>query len=376
MNQMMDRRAILHLNWLLLLATLLIVAAGILNLYSASLTHTQDGLSLANHYQKQILWGGVGVLAMFVCMLFDYRRLSGMAVPILILSIFGLLAVFLFGGHGGGAKRWLDLGVMRVQPSEAVKVAIIIVGAKLLARDKEPLGWIEFLKVLCVGLVPVSMVIAQPDLGTGGSILLILCGMILYRGVKKNVLKVCAIVVLISPLIIWKLVMPNLLEYQQERIIGFVNPEKASKKAKYQKEQALIAIGSGQVDGKGYLEGMQSKLSFLPERHTDYAIAVFGEEWGFIGNIALISAYCVFLLSIYASARDAKDRFGSFLCAGVYFYFFWHIAINIGMVLGMLPVVGIPLPFFSYGGSAMLVNFCLVGIVLNVSMRRFVFKPV
>ena len=138
--------------------------------------------------------------------------------------------------------------------------------------------------------------------------------------------------------------------------------------------QSRIAIGSGELWGKGFKEGTQSQLRFLPERHSDFAVAVFGEEWGFVGCVALVTLFCLFLLSIFSTAAQAKDRFGSMLVVGVFFYFFWQILINMGMVIGIMPVVGIPLPFISYGGSATVVNFTLLGIVLNVSMRRFMFK--
>ncbi len=165
-------------------------------------------------------------------------------------------------------------------------------------------------------------------------------------------------------------------DYQKRRIVSFLNPESDPKGAGYHKLQSEIAVGSGELWGKGFLGGTQSHYRFLPEKHTDFALAVFSEEWGFVGSMVLLSLFCAFLYQIALVARDAKDLFGSYLAAGVFFYFFWQILINMGMVLGLMPVVGIPLPFLSYGGSATLVNFCLVGLVLNVSMRRFLFKKV
>jgi rod shape determining protein RodA len=163
-------------------------------------------------------------------------------------------------------------------------------------------------------------------------------------------------------------------EYQKQRVLTFLNPGDDPLGSGYHIIQSQIAIGSGEMWGKGFMEGTQSQLRFLPEKHTDFAFAVFGEEWGFVGCLILLVLFCLFLLAIFNTARDAKDRFGSFLSAGVFFYFFWQFLINMGMVMGLMPVVGIPLPFISYGGSATLVNFCLIGLVLNVSMRRFVFK--
>jgi rod shape determining protein RodA len=163
-------------------------------------------------------------------------------------------------------------------------------------------------------------------------------------------------------------------DYQRQRILGFLDPSDDPLGAGYHIIQSQIAIGSGGFWGKGFLGGTQSHLRFLPEKHTDFAVAVFGEEWGFVGAMLLLTVFCAFLYQLVVIAREAKDGFGSFLAAGVFFYFFWQILINMGMVLGLMPVVGIPLPFLSYGGSATLVNFCLIGIALNVSMRRYIFK--
>ena len=163
-------------------------------------------------------------------------------------------------------------------------------------------------------------------------------------------------------------------DYQRQRVLTFLNPGDDPRGTGYHILQSRIAIGSGEIWGKGFAEGTQSQLRFLPERHSDFAVAVFGEEWGFVGCVALVTLFCLFLLSIFSTAVQAKDRFGSMLVVGVFFYFFWQIVINMGMVIGLMPVVGIPLPFISYGGTSMLVNFLLLGIVLNVSMRRFMFK--
>ncbi|MFP4657539.1 MAG: FtsW/RodA/SpoVE family cell cycle protein, partial [Desulfonatronovibrionaceae bacterium] len=163
-------------------------------------------------------------------------------------------------------------------------------------------------------------------------------------------------------------------EYQKKRILTFLNPENDPLGAGYHIIQSKIAIGSGGFWGKGFLEGSQSQLRFLPEKHTDFAFAVFSEEWGFVGAMLLLILFCSLLYQIFRVSLESKDDFGRYLCIGVFFYFFWQIVVNIGMVLGLMPVVGMPLPFISYGGSASVVNFCLVGLVLNVSMRRFMFK--
>jgi rod shape determining protein RodA len=194
-------------------------------------------------------------------------------------------------------------------------------------------------------------------------------GMLLFKGITKGVL--------LSGLAGIPVLAPTtwffLLDYQKERIITFLHPHKEPLDAGYNTIQSKIAIGSGQIWGKGFLEGTQSQLRFLPAKHTDFVFSVFGEEWGFLGCAILLSLFCLFLYQIVVVAGTSKDSFGAYIAAGVFFYFFWQILINLGMVLGLMPIVGIPLPFFSYGGSSTLINFILLGLVFNISMRRYVF---
>jgi len=365
-----DRRLITHANWGLIAFTTLLFFGGVANLYSASGIRLDEGLEFATYYQKQLVWGGIGMALMLLVMSVDYRHLKSLDTAIYLLGIVLLLMVLFMGKEAKGAARWLHFGGFSLQPSEIAKISVLIAGAKLLAVTHEPLGWKRLSFILAVGLVPAGLIFRQPDLGTCLLVLLLLGGMILYKGVRQDVLKICGI---IGPLLLplgWFFLKP----YQKQRIMTFWNPASDPLQSSYHINQSHIAIGSGQVWGKGFMEGTQNQLRFLPEKHTDFAISVFGEEWGFVGCILLLAVFCFFLISILNTARDAKDRFGSILCAGVFFYFFWQILINMGMTMGLLPVVGIPLPFISYGGSATLVNFCLLGLVLNVSMRRFVFK--
>ncbi len=367
---LVDRRLFTHMNWALLGCMLLLFLAGVGNLYSASGMRMEDGLTLSSFYQRQMIWGLIGFGVMVLTVSFDYRQLRNMAWPLLLVTIILLAAVPVVGITVNGAKRWLPLGVFNFQPSEMAKLSVLILGARLLSRDGRPLGWVEFLRVLFIGLVPAGFILVQPDLGTALTILLLLGGMILFHGLKPGVLKSCFVAVPCLLPVLWF----GMKEYQRQRIFTFLDPSNDPKGAGYHIIQSQIAIGSGQTWGKGFLEGTQSQLRFLPEKHSDFAMAVYGEEWGFVGCMALLLLFCVFLLTIFNTVSDAKDRFGSTLAAGIFFYFFWQILINMGMVMGLMPVVGIPLPFISYGGSATLINFALVGIVLNVSMRRFMFK--
>lgn len=365
-----DRRLITHMNWGLVGFTGLLFLFGVANLYSASGVRMEDGIVVSTFYQKQLLWGLMGLGGMVFFMLFDYRHMKSLALPLFIITMILLAAIPVFGKVVYGARRWLPLGFMNLQPSEVAKIAILIMGARFLSRSREPLGWKGLFEVLGLGLLPASFIVMQPDLGTTLLLLMLLGGITLFHGVKPGVLKTCLVVVPSLLPLAWF----RLHDYQKQRILTFLDPGNDPLGAGYHIIQSQIAIGSGQLWGKGFLGGTQSQLRFLPEKHTDFALAVFGEEWGFMGCVVLLALFCLFLLSIFNTARDAKDRFGSYLTVGVFFYFFWQILINMGMVMGLMPVVGVPLPFISYGGSATLVNFCLIGLVLNVSMRRFMFK--
>lgn len=366
----MDKRLITHANWSLLGFTLLLFFLGVGNLYSASGVRLEDSIMVAPFFEKQLLWGTAGFACMIIMTLFDYRHLRTLSVPLFVFSLILLLLVPLAGKTVYGAKRWLDFGFFALQPSEVAKMATLFVSASLLSRCKDTLTWRELFFILAVGAIPCGLIFLQPDLGTALLLFFLLAGIILFHGVKKYVFKTCCLVLPLLLPLGWFV----LKDYQKERILTFIDPSRDLQGAGYHITQSQIAIGSGQMWGKGFQGGTQSLLRFLPEKHTDFAIAVFSEEWGFGGCVLLLALFCCFLLCIINTVRNAKDHFGSILCAGVFFYFFWQILINVGMVLGLMPVVGVPLPFLSYGGTATVVNFIMLGLVLNVSMRRFMFK--
>lgn len=364
------KRILLDINWSLILMMLVLNAIGLANLYSASSVRLETGIEIASFFHKQSIWCALGFFVMLLCMLISYKFIERFSLLFYIVVLILLLLVPLIGVKVYGAQRWLDLGFFRLQPSELAKFAVLLMGAKFLARDGESLGWLALFKITIIGLIPFILIVRQPDLGTALTVLFLVGWMTIFHGIKWRVLRVCLIVI--------PLLMPlgwfALHDYQKERIVTFLDPMEDPRGSGYHVIQSQIAIGSGELLGKGFQNGTQSQLRFLPEKHTDFAVAVYGEEWGFAGNLVLISLFCLFLLSIYNTVGQARDRFGSTLCAGIFAYFFWQITINIGMVIGLMPVVGIPLPFLSYGGTAMIVNGALVGLVLNVSMRRYMFK--
>lgn len=340
-------------------------------MWSASGTRLEEGIAFSDFYQRQLIWGSIGLCAMLCFMCLDYHKLGNIAWLLYIISIALLILVPVAGKTVYGAKRWLSLGFMSFQPSEVAKLAVLILAARLLAREKENLGWKSFIKIMAICLTPAALIVLQPDLGTTLLLLAILGCMIIFHGVRSYVFKTCAVALPCVAVFMW---FVGMHDYQRQRILSFLDPGNDPRGSGYHILQSRIAIGSGEIWGKGFGEGTQSQLRFLPERHSDFAVAVFGEEWGFAGCVALVTLFCLFLLSIFSTAVQARDRFGSMLVVGVFFYFFWQIVINMGMVIGLMPVVGVPLPFISYGGSATVVNFALIGIVLSVSMRRFMFS--
>ncbi|MHB8070010.1 MAG: rod shape-determining protein RodA [Desulfobaccales bacterium] len=366
---MFDRRLVQNFDWLFLAFVLIIAAMGIVNLYSAGFNRTPLGATPI--YLKQVYWLGVGLILMGVTVLYDYRHLQKLAYPLYILTIILLLAVMFGGKMVSGSRRWLPLGPFGFQPSELAKIAIILVMARYFNRrlPGSPMRLKELLAPMALVLLPVLLIVKQPDLGSGLLVLLVALSMILFVGVNwRTLLGSTLSLVLASPLI-WHF----LKDYQRQRVLTFLNPEQDPLGAGYHIIQSKIAVGSGQFWGKGFLHGTQSQLQFLPEQHTDFVFSVFAEEWGFIGSTFLLLLFTGLTLWGLQIARDCKENFGHLLALGVTSLIFWQFFINLGMVTGLLPVVGIPLPLFSYGGSSLITTLLGVGFLLNIRMRRFLF---
>ncbi len=369
MNRVQQKQPMLrHLNWLLLGTCLALFAIGEINLISASGTRLESGLEHAGFYQRQLLWGLLGLVCMTGTICVDYHRLLRLNWYLYGVTLFLLLLVPFAGVTVYGAKRWISLGLFSLQPSELAKVAVLFATATLLSTREESLGWKDFGLILLFLAPPLLLILKQPDLGSSLMLVFICGGMLLFHGLKPSILRVCSLALPCAGLFMW---FVGMHDYQRQRVLTFLSPESDPLGSGYHILQSRIAIGSGQLWGKGFAQGSQSQLRFLPERHSDFAVAVFGEEWGFAGCLVLICLFVLFLVAVLTTIIQAKDRFGSMLCVGVFFYFFAEISINMGMVVGLMPVVGIPLPFISYGGSATVVNFILIGLVLNVSMRRW-----
>lgn len=365
---MFDRRLIYNFDWVLLVTILLLVSIGIVNLYSTT-AGWNDGST--PFYLKQLIWfcGGL-VLAVGLC-LFDYRKLQYLAVHAYVVGVGLLIAVMFLGRTNMGATRWINLGLFNVQPSEVIKIAMILLFARLLSKTvpADGFGLRDLWRPLLWLSVPVVLILKQPDLGTAVMVLLIVVSMALFAGLKRATTLWLGLLSALAMVVGWF----GLHNYQRARIITFLNPEADPLGSGYHIIQSKIAVGSGGLFGKGFIHGTQSQLSFLPERHTDFAFSVFAEEWGFTGCLLLLLLYFFLIAWGLYVARRAADRFGLFLALGITSMFFWHILVNLAMVIGLMPVVGVPLPFFSYGGTSLVTMMTAVGLLLNVSMRRFMF---
>ena len=367
---MIDRRLLTNFDWPLVVLTLVIAAIGVVNIFSATASYSVSGTS---YYIKQLYWILTGlVLVLLVCSV-DYHLLDDIAYWIYGVVVVLLLLVLVAGKTSMGATRWLHVGFFSLQPSEPMKIVIIIIFARVFSRYPvhASLSIKELGLPLAIVGFPALLIMKQPDLGTAVLVLLIAGAMMLAVGVRLSAL-ITGVVAAVPVIFIgWHY---YLRDYQKNRILDFLNPERSRLGSGYHIIQSKIAVGSGGLSGKGYLKGTQTQLRFLPEQHTDFAFSVFSEEWGFLGCLVVLALYvCLILWGLQIASR-CNDRFGSLLAVGVTAMLFWHIAINIGMVIGLFPVVGVPLPFFSYGGTSMVTSMIGMALLLNISMRRFMFS--
>lgn len=365
MTMTFDRRLLENFDWKFLVLVLLLAAIGILNLRSAA---AETGLWKTQAYYLLI---GLGALA--VILFFDYRQFEDMAL-LLYLGCLGLLIlVHFFGETVRNSRSWFHFGPLRLQPSELAKIGLILLLARFYHRDKtgRPSTLRElFLPLLVVGL-PAAAIALEPDMGTALVVLLLGGTMLLFMGIERRTLILLVGLGLLSIYPAWHYVLKP---HQKVRILTFLHPESEPLGVGYNLIQSKIAIGSGGALGKGFMRGSQNQLRFLPEQHTDFALSVWAEEWGFfLGVLPVLLLYAVLLAWALAIARSAKDRFGVMLAFGVATLLFWHVLINLAMIVGLFPVIGLPLSLFSYGGSHLLTVMIGVGILLNVRMRRFFF---
>ena len=356
------RRFRASVDWPLVVVMLAICGVGLLNLYSA--TH---GTKHQAKFDQQVKWMIAGLITFVVTTVIDYRALVRVAWFGLIAAIVLLIAVKVIGVIGKGSYRWFNLGSFRVQPSEPAKLAVILVLARLIQdADGKSLGKGELALRIGALLFPIGLIALQPDLGT--SILLtLICLSVGYLCLSNIWPMVYATLAgLLSIPIVWE----TMKTYQKNRILAFLDPSADPTGNGWHTRQSIFAVGSGKIWGKGFGHGTQNQFDFLPEHWTDFPFSVWAEEWGFIGCAVVIALYAFLILWLLGVAASARDRAGTVICVGVAAMTFWHVAVNIAMVLGVAPVVGVTLPFISYGGSSIITFFAGLGLCASVSLRK------
>lgn len=353
-----DRRLLLHFDWLLVGLAALLVGAGLLTL----------GSLVPRLLMRQLAWLGIGAVVVLVLISIDYRVLARWAYLGYIAGLMVLAAVPVLGRTAQGARRWLTVGPFTVQPSELFKLVLILtVGAYLASREDHRPGWDRIALPLLLVAPAFALIVKQPDLGTALVLIPVVMALLFVGGARWRDLAILMGGGLAAAPAFWFF----LRDYQRERLLVYLDPFRDPLGSAWNVIQAKITIGSGQLVGKGLFGGTQSRLAFLPERHTDFIFAAFAESWGFLGAVGLLAAYGLLALRGLEVAATARDSLGSLLATGATVLLASQALVNLGMVTGLLPIVGIPLPMVSYGGSALLTALGAVALIENVRMRRF-----
>ena len=361
----MVKKLLKHLDYSVIIVVILLFIIGVTCLKSASNGAGGD----PTEYIKQIIWFAVGFVISIAFIFFDYKNLKRISTPLYLITIV-LLIVVLKSNPTNGATSWIKVGPISLQPSEFFKIAIIITVARFIeyANNSSSINkWYNLLICLAIVLIPTFLIIKQPDYGTAIVILGILVAMLFAGGIDwKYILLAVVLSVIIVP-IAYNFVLP---EHAKKRIETFVNPESDPRGAGYNIIQSKLAVGSGMITGMGLFNGNQTQMGLLPMKTTDFIFPVISEELGFVFSALVIILYMILQIRIINISRTTKDDFGKLVCIGIFALFFIHVVENIGMCIGLLPITGIPLPFMSYGGSSMITNMILIGIINSISSRK------
>ncbi|PIU01168.1 MAG: rod shape-determining protein RodA [Bdellovibrionales bacterium CG10_big_fil_rev_8_21_14_0_10_45_34] len=371
MEIQVERRTLFkRLDQNLILVILALHLVGLINLFSA--THSAGSIDIDRTFLNQCIWVALGWTSFFVMTFVDYQTISRLSIPFYIFNIASLAYVSAFGHISLGAQRWINFGFFKFQPSETAKLSIIFILSTILARKSQPNGldFKDLLVPIGVTILPFALTVTQPDLGTAMMLALIAGSLIYFVKVRLRVLVTVVALISVTLPIAWNFA---LRDYQKNRVLTFLDPGRDPRGAGYNSIQSRIAVGSGRVLGKGFRQGTQSQLEFLPERHTDFIYSVLSEEHGFVGSLTTVVLFILLLVLALRIATQAKNKLGTLLAVGTAAMVFWHFCINIGMVIGILPIVGIPLPLLSYGGSSMLSTMTALGILSNISLKKYLF---
>lgn len=359
-----------HVDWPLFIVATIIAVLGVINLYSATSVYFNTQKSgLAEIYINQVYWLAIGGAGGAIVAAIDYRHIERFGYVIYAAGVFSLVLVSILARDVRGAARWINIGSFSFQPSEFMKVCLIIALAKYLHGD--PKNEERTLKDLAmpavITVVPAMLIARQPDLGTALVLVLIFVAVAAITRVRRNSMIKFFLTGLVAIPLIWTFALP----YQRDRVTAFLNPSEDLSGSGYHAYHARIAIGNGGIFGQGYMNGIQNQHGFLPDQYSDFPFPVFAEEWGLVGTFVLLGLYGFLILWSIRIASLARDRFGAVVAVGCGALIFWHTVINLGMTCGMLPVVGMTLPLFSYGGSSVITIALAIALLMNVSMRRY-----
>jgi rod shape determining protein RodA len=361
---MINQRALTRIDWNMFGTAIIIAGIGCLLVYSSTYFTTDD------YFQKQIIWVSIGIALMLLFMLVDYRLFFDVSLILYGIGLVLLLYLLVWGKTTANVKSWIHLGAFQFQPSEFMKIFTALVLAKFFdSNDRAYMNLKTFATICLIVGLPVALIVVQPDFGTAATFVPLMAAAMFFGGIRPRYWIIAILIVAIAFPSAWFFFLKP---YQKERIMIFLNPERDPLGSGYQVTQAKIAIGSGGITGKGFRQGTQAKLEYLPARHTDFIFAVLGEEWGFVGIIVVLTLYLFLIIQALQIAKASRDRGGTFLAISLISFFVFHILINVAMQIGLLPTTGIPLPLISYGGSSTMMFFIAVGLILNVDYRKFV----
>jgi rod shape determining protein RodA len=359
---MFERRLYFYVDWAMLAAVIALCLIGLMQVYSATGGEPRS-------YYTQIYGIALGLVALVICLSIDYRTLGDQSHWIYLGVVALLVYVLFFGVVRGGARRWIDLSVFNLQPSEFARAALALVLAKFYGDSRRgALTYADLIVGTALTAVPILIIARQPDLGTAMTLVPALVAIAFIAGLPLRIFGILALVGVLMAPIAWQFVLQD---YQKERISTFIDPWQDPKDKGYQQIQARITTGSGELWGKGFAQGTQAQQGFLPEAQNDFIFSALAEERGFVGVLAALGLYLFVILRAIEAARLAKDRLGAYLVVGVLACFTFQVVYNVTMSAGLAPVKGLTLPLMSYGGSSMIATLAGFGLILNVRMRRF-----